>query len=101
MEAGSEDPQYSYKLQLVEEFLHKPGKHNHKCLIYNLLIVALSKEKSFKIHRSSSNNYGCSLLDSDLAEIGFELGNDVSAIESVPTALFCFLRGCLKFKPGK
>eukprot|EP00088_Acartia_fossae_P023000 TRINITY_DN24063_c0_g1_i1.p1 TRINITY_DN24063_c0_g1~~TRINITY_DN24063_c0_g1_i1.p1 ORF type:complete len:367 (+),score=51.45 TRINITY_DN24063_c0_g1_i1:1-1101(+) len=37
--------------------------------------------------------------DSDLAEIGFELGNDVSAIESVPTAFFCFLRAASKFQP--
>jgi len=36
--------------------------------------------------------------DEDLAEIGFELGNDVSAIESVPTALFCFLRCCKDFE---
>ena len=30
--------------------------------------------------------------DSDLEEIMFELGNDVSAVDSIPTALFCFLR---------
>ena len=35
-------------------------------------------------------------VDSDLAEIGFELGNDISALESVPTALFCFLRLIIK-----
>jgi hypothetical protein len=29
----------------------------------------------------------------------FELGNDVTALESVPTALFAFLRGCRRF-PG-
>lgn len=34
----------------------------------------------------------CPNLDSELPEICFELGNDVSAIDSVPTALFCFLR---------
>ena len=30
--------------------------------------------------------------DEDLSEICFELGNDVSAVDSVPTAIFCFLR---------
>lgn len=30
--------------------------------------------------------------EDDLAEICFELGNDVSAVDSVPTALFCFLK---------
>ena len=25
--------------------------------------------------------------------MAFELGNDVSAVDSVPTALFCYLRG--------
>jgi len=30
--------------------------------------------------------------DEDLGEICFELGNDVSAVDSVPTALFCFLK---------
>jgi len=30
--------------------------------------------------------------DDDLDEICFELGNDVSAVDSVPTALFCFLK---------
>lgn len=30
--------------------------------------------------------------DDDLDEACFELGNDVSAVDSVPTALFCFLR---------
>jgi len=61
VEENAAEPQYTHKLQLVEEFLDKP--------------------------------------DSDLAEMGFELGNDVSAIESVPTALFCFLRACRQFKP--
>merc|ERR1712098_156712 len=28
-----------------------------------------------------------------MEEVAFELGNDVSALESVPTALFCALRG--------
>ena len=32
-------------------------------------------------------------IEDDLAEISFELGNDVSAVDSVPTALFCALRG--------
>ncbi|XP_023324703.1 poly(ADP-ribose) glycohydrolase ARH3-like isoform X2 [Eurytemora carolleeae] len=36
--------------------------------------------------------------DSELPEICFELGNDVSAIDSVPTAFFCFLRGCKRFQ---
>merc|ERR1719391_1856581 len=35
--------------------------------------------------------------DSNLPVLLPELGNDVSAIDSVPTALFCFLRGCSKF----
>lgn len=26
-------------------------------------------------------------------QVAFELGNDVSAVDSVPTALFCYLRG--------
>jgi len=30
--------------------------------------------------------------EDDLDEICFELGNDVSAVDSVPTALFCFLK---------
>jgi len=30
--------------------------------------------------------------EDDLAEMCFELGNDVSAVDSVPTALFCFLK---------
>jgi len=33
--------------------------------------------------------------DTELEEICFELGNTVAAIESIPTALYCFLR-CLK-----
>ena len=31
--------------------------------------------------------------EEELAEVAFELGNDVSAVDSVPTALFCYLRG--------
>ena len=30
--------------------------------------------------------------DEDLPEVCFELGNNVSAVDSVPTALFCYLR---------
>ena len=34
----------------------------------------------------------------DLPEVSFELGNNVSAVDSVPTALFCFLRA--RREPG-
>jgi len=35
--------------------------------------------------------------ETDLEEICFELGNSVAAVDSVPTALFCFLRCCNEF----
>ena len=36
--------------------------------------------------------------EDDLPEVSFELGNNVSAVDSVPTALFCFLRA--RREPG-
>jgi len=41
----------------------------------------------------------CSSEDeTDLEEICFELGNSVAAVDSVPTAFFCFLRCCKQFE---
>ena len=63
-------------------------------MILNKSKEGFLKNADFNILRNNLGFYfkATLLLDTELEEICFELGNTVAAIDSVPTALFCFLR---------
>jgi len=59
------------------------------------LFESSRQNKDYSLKLDQVQEYLNSSSDTELEEICFELGNTVAAIDSVPTALFCFLR-CLK-----
>jgi len=78
---------YALNGDTAEEILKKI-----KCHVSDL-------EKDYKCDTASTYKHKLELVgqfldnpEDDLDEICFELGNDVSAVDSVPTALFCFLK---------
>ena len=68
-------------------------------ILQNIKRVASELEENYKCSTASTYKNKIDLIEQsldksmdDLDEICFELGNDVSAVDSVPTALFCFLK---------
>jgi len=68
-------------------------------ILQNIKRAASELEESYKCSTASTYKNKIDLIEQsldksmdDLDEICFELGNDVSAVDSVPTALFCFLK---------
>jgi len=72
---------------------------NSKVILEKIKELVVDLEKDYESSTASTYKNKLELVeqflsksDDDLDEICFELGNDVSAVDSVPTALFCFLK---------
>eukprot|EP00092_Neocalanus_flemingeri_P036244 GFUD01039461.1.p1 GENE.GFUD01039461.1~~GFUD01039461.1.p1 ORF type:complete len:366 (-),score=109.19 GFUD01039461.1:56-1153(-) len=78
---------------------HAVNGGNSKEILEKMKKLVDDLEKDYKCDTASTYKSKLELVeqfidksDEDLEEICFELGNDVSAVDSVPTALFCFLK---------
>ena len=65
-------------------------------------------EENYKCDSASTYKHKLDLVEEfiakpldDIDEMCFELGNDVSAVDSVPTALFCFLKAAHESKKAE
>ena len=78
---------------------HAVNGHTSREILEKMKKLVDDLEKDYKCDTASTYKSKLELVeqfidksDNDLDEMCFELGNDVSAVDSVPTALFCFLK---------